>query len=84
MSESVLDQLKKLIAEELDVNLGEEEIDENVSLFEGGLGFDSVVIVELIALVEEHFGFQFSDDELKPESFSTLGVLEKSISDKIK
>jgi acyl carrier protein len=82
MNETVLAQLKKIIAEELDVNLAIDEIDENASLFEDGLGLDSVVIVELIALAEEHFGFRFSEDELDPESFVNLKVLSETISKK--
>ncbi|MCI5167251.1 MAG: acyl carrier protein [Candidatus Electrothrix sp. GM3_4] len=79
MIKSVIEQLKVIISEELDVNLKPEDIDENVSLFEEGLGFDSVIIVELIALTEEKFGIQFSDDELSLESFSNLNVLADCI-----
>jgi acyl carrier protein len=52
-------------------------------LFEGGLGVDSIAIVELISLVEQHFDFQFSDAELTPESFSTLNVLANIIANKM-
>jgi len=82
MSASVMDKLKKIISEELDVNLKPEDIDENASLFEDGLGFDSVTIVELIALVEEYFKIQFSDDELSLEPFSSLKVLADCIAKK--
>ena len=77
---ALVNQLKTIMAEELDVNLKVEEIDENASLFEGGLGLDSIAIVELISLVEQHFDFQFSDTELNPESFSNLNVLADFIS----
>jgi acyl carrier protein len=83
MNENIIARLKKLIAEELDVNLAIEEIDENASLFEDGLGLDSVVIVELIALTEDHFGFRFSEDELLPESFANLKALADIISAKM-
>lgn len=79
MSETLVNQLKAIIAGELDVNLKEAEIDENVSLFEEGLGLDSIAIVELISLIEEKFGFQFSDSELSPEFFSNLRVLANLI-----
>jgi acyl carrier protein len=83
MSEALVNELKTIMAEELDVNLKVEDIDENASLFEGGMGLDSIAIVELISLVEQHFGFQFSDAELTPESFSNLNVLAEFISSKI-
>lgn len=79
MSKGIIEQLKTIISEELDVNLKPEDIDENVSLFEEGLGFDSVIIVELIALTEEKFDIQFSDSELSLESFSNLNVLAECI-----
>jgi acyl carrier protein len=83
MSETLVNQLKTIMAEELDVNLKVEDIDENASLFEDGMGLDSIAIVELISLVEEHFGFQFSDTELTPESFSNLSMLADFISGKL-
>ena len=83
MSESLVNQLKTIMAGELDVNLKVEDIDENASLFEDGLGLDSIAIVELISLVEQHFDFQFSDNELTPESFSNLNVLADFISGKL-
>ena len=83
MPEIVVERLKTIIAEELDVNLKVEEIDEKVSLFEEGLGLDSIALVELISLVEQHFDFQFADAELTPENFSTLNVLSNFISGKM-
>lgn len=82
MSATIVNQLKKLIAEELDVNLQAEEIDETVSLFEDGLGLDSIAIVELIALIEKHFSIELADSELNLESFSNLNVLADCISRK--
>ena len=75
MSNTVINELKKIIAEELDVNLIVEEIDENTSLFEEGLGFDSIAIVELISFIEERFEIEFSDSELNPEHFTSLKIL---------
>ncbi len=82
MSE-VVDQLKTIIAEDLDVNLKAAEIDEDASLFEGGLGLDSIAIVELISLIEKKFSLQFTDSELNPECFSNLKVLTSAIDGKL-
>jgi acyl carrier protein len=83
MSETLVNQLKKIIAEELDVNLKAEEIDESTSLFEDGLGLDSIAVVEFISLIEEKFNFMFSDSELSPEFFSNLNVLANLIGSKL-
>lgn len=79
MSDDILAQLKWLIAEKLDVDLTIEEIDEAAPLIDGGLGLDSVAIVEFISLVEGHFDFEFEDDELSLASFQNLEVLANVI-----
>jgi acyl carrier protein len=78
----IVSQLKNIIVQELDVNVSEADISEDVLLFEGGLGLDSVILVELIALIEKKLAVRFSDDELNPELFSTLSVLADFISKK--
>jgi acyl carrier protein len=83
MDKTAVEQLKVIIADELDVNLTKEEIDDNAPLFEGGLGLDSIVIVELISLIEEKFGIEFADTELSPEYFSNLHVLAEFVSEKL-
>lgn len=79
-NEKIINQLKQIIAEELDVNINVEDIDENASLFEDGIGLDSVVIVELITLIEKHFDFQLSEDELNMELFQNLRTIARGIS----
>ncbi|MFM6180523.1 MAG: acyl carrier protein [Dolichospermum sp.] len=83
MSTNIVNRLKTILDQELDINLKEEKIDETVSLFEGGLGLDSIAMVELISLVEKHFNIQFSDSELNLESFSNLNVLADCIAQKM-
>ncbi|MCL2924462.1 MAG: phosphopantetheine-binding protein [Trichodesmium sp. MAG_R04] len=86
MSEIIIAKLKKIIAEELDVNLGMGDIDENTPLLEGGeeksLGLDSITVVELISFIEKGFEIEFSDSELNPENFANLKVLADYITSK--
>ena len=82
-STELVTQLKTIIAEELDVNLTVEEIDDSVSLFEEGLGFDSIAIVEFISAIEKDFDIEFDDSELDPENFKSLQVLAEVISTKV-
>ena len=83
-SSTVIEQLKHIIAQDLDVNLALEDINEESSLFEDGLGLDSVSVMEFITLIEERFKFQFSDSELNIESFKSLNMLANIISNKLK
>jgi acyl carrier protein len=80
--DSIIDNLKTIIVDDLDANISREEINQDTLLFEGGLGLDSVSLVELISLVEKKFSIKFSDSELNPESFSTLTVLSDVVANK--
>lgn len=82
MIENVIVQLKQIIVDKLDVNVKLEEIDDNASLFEEGIGLDSVAIMEFISLIEADFGFKFSDDELNMEPFKDLRTLAAYIIEK--
>jgi len=68
----IVAQLKAIIADQLEVNLVADEIDEQDSFFEGGMGIDSVAVVELIVITEDHFGVEFVDEDLVPEWFRSL------------
>ena len=79
----VMSRLKALINKELDVKLPPGQIADDAPFFDGGLGLDSIAIVELISLVEEHFGVQFADEDLVPASFRNVRVLSQVIADKL-
>lgn len=82
MHEEIIEQLKQIIASELDVNVKAADIQAEASLFEGGIGLDSIMIVEFIALIEKRFAFQFADSELNLEPFRSLQTLAQFIAAK--
>ncbi len=84
MSEPILGKLKDIIANKLDVNLTLDEIDENVSLYEDGLGLDSIAIVDLIVSIEKDFSIGIEDEELNADLFKDLNTLAEFIQTKIK
>jgi acyl carrier protein len=69
---SLVEELKTLVVEHLDLKLGRAEIADTTPLFEGGLELDSFAIVELITQIEQRYGFQFTDADLRPEHFVDL------------
>jgi acyl carrier protein len=83
MPAEILVQLKQLLANELGANRQFDEIDETASLFEDGLGLDSIMTIEFITLIEGHFGFQFAEGELTTEAFQNLHTLAQTISSKL-
>ncbi len=45
MPDQVLEQLKRIVVDDLDLNLSYDTLSETIPLFEGGLALDSVVLV---------------------------------------
>jgi acyl carrier protein len=77
--QEIISRLKKIIAEDLDVNLKIEDIDETVPLLEQGLALDSIVLVEFIGLIEHQFDIEFSESDLRIDVFKNLQVLAELI-----
>jgi len=82
MSETTKSRLKDILTEDLDTGLSKGEIGDAQPLFEDGLGLDSIVIMDFIALVEKRFEIEFDDDELNIASFSNLEVLSDLVEKK--
>jgi len=76
----VVEKVKRIILDDLDVDLTYERLDETVPLFEGGLGLDSVVLVELISFIEKRFGIELGDEALNMDTFQNLGSVAQGIS----
>lgn len=70
--EEVLEKVKRLVLEDLDVNLTYEDLDETVPLFEEGLALDSVLLVEMISFIEKRFNIELRDEALNRETFKNL------------
>ena len=67
--------LKSILVGEMDLGLEAEKVTLTVPLFEGGLDLDSIVIVELISIVEDRFGIVFEDEDLRTSSFENISIL---------
>jgi len=83
MTEQVLEGVKRIILDDLDVNLTYEDLDETASLFEEGLALDSVILVELISFIEKRFDIDMKDDELNMDTFKNLRSLAQVIQQQI-
>jgi acyl carrier protein len=83
MSDQVLEQVKRIVIEDLDVNLKYEDLDETVPLFEEGLALDSVILVELISFIEKRFHIELGDDALNTDTFRNLQSIARVIREQL-
>jgi acyl carrier protein len=74
------EKLKTLIISELSIeDVTPEELDDNAQLFGDGLGLDSLDAVELVVLLQRHFGIQIKDLEQGRKIFENLDTLAQYI-----
>jgi len=59
----------------MQLNVVRDEIPDDYSLLESGLGLDSILIAELIARIEDRFSLQFDDRVLEADLFNNLSLL---------
>jgi acyl carrier protein len=80
--QEIITKLKDLIVYELDINVKREELSDDSPLLEGGIGLDSISIVNLIVLIEKNFNIRFQDEEITMDLFSDLNTLSSFIESK--
>ena len=78
-ADEVLERIKRIVVEDLDVNLAYEDLDETVPLFDEGLALDSVILVELISFIEKRFNIELRDEALNRETFQNLQTVARVI-----
>ena len=75
-------ELKVLIVEDLSLeDITPEELEDDAPLFGEGLGLDSLDAVELVVLLQRHFGIQIKDLEAGRKIFENLDTLAVYISE---
>jgi acyl carrier protein len=73
---TIKEQLKKIIVEELNLEeINPEEIEDAAPLFGEGLGLDSLDAVEIVVLLEKHFGVVVKDLDEGKAAFQSINML---------
>ena len=65
-------RVKQTVVGALQLEVSAEEIPDNEILFGGGLGVNSIAIMEVIVALEKEFVFEADDDELRIELFDSI------------
>ncbi len=70
------EDLKKQIVEQLNLKeIKPEDIGDDMPLFVDGLGLDSIDALELIVLLQQHYGLKLQKAEDGPAVFRTVNTL---------
>jgi acyl carrier protein len=76
-------QLREIIIKDLDANIGAKDISDEVSLYEDGIGLDSISIVHFIVQIESKFKINFDQEDINPDLFGSINNLANFINTKI-
>jgi len=75
--------MKDIIVNELDANITMEDIRDDISLYDDGLGLDSIAVINFIVLIERRFGMNFEETEISSRLFSNINNLSEFVYSKV-
>ena len=74
------DEIKTQLIEQLNLeDLSVADIEDDAPLFGDGLGLDSIDALELIVLLDTHFGIKIADPEQGKEIFTSVNTMAEFI-----
>lgn len=72
-------QIKQSIVRSLRLPIAWEEIGDSTSLFAGGLGLDSIDVLELVLEIERSFGVAIRDEETGMQALRSVDTIAEYI-----
>ena len=72
---SIEHRVKQVIIRTLSLEVDADEIDDEDALFGGGLGINSMATIEIIVGLEEEFGIEVPDEDLRVELFDSVQTM---------
>ncbi len=78
--DELVESLKSQLIEALNLEeMSPQDIDPAALLFGNGLGLDSIDALELVVMVEKHYGIRITDLEVGRQAFSSVNALASFI-----
>jgi acyl carrier protein len=68
-------QIKLLLIEVLKFDASPQDIGDEDLLFDGALGIDSILAIELLVAMENYFGIKVADEEMNDDVFLSVSTL---------
>ncbi len=79
----VIDDVKMVVYNALQLDAQARPMDASTQLLGAIPELDSMVVVAVIAGLEDHFGISVADDEISAATFATLGTLTTFVEQKL-
>ena len=82
-AESVSVRVKRTIIKSLELELTESDIADDEVLFGGGMGLDSIGVLQIVFGLEREFEIEVTDDELRVELFDSVATVTEYVESKL-
>ena len=82
-TESISGRVKRTVIQSLELQLSEADIADDEVLFGGGMGLDSIGVLQIVFGLEREFGIEVTDDELRVELFDSIETVTEYVESKL-
>ncbi len=79
MRGDIAQRVKQALVQGLQLKINPEDIADDESLFGEGLDADSIAALEIVFALEEEFGFEVEDEDLRVDLFDSVRTLASYI-----
>ncbi|USX18045.1 phosphopantetheine-binding protein [Oxalobacteraceae bacterium OTU3REALA1] len=78
-----LESVKTILGDVLSLGPSAQALTRDSALLGSIPELDSMAVVQLLAALEEHYGFTIEDDDISAHTFATVGSLTDFVTDKM-
>ncbi len=83
MRDDIAQRVKQALVQGLQLKINPEDIADDEPLFGEGLDADSMAALEIVFALEEEFGFEVEDEDLRVDLFDSVRTLTSYIEERL-